>query len=171
MTRQSRARWTGQTAALLAVGGAVLIAGCGSSSSPGSSSGSARPTTTSPMPASTPASPAVTATASAAECKHINSLRGSLTDLTHLTLSANSATRIKTDLTNISAQLTALKNEPGTAAFAAEADQLNSALDQVKTAAQHASSDPSHVVSALSNLKAKSTAMVAQMKAACPASS
>jgi len=163
MSRQSRSRLTGAAAAL-AIGGAALIAGCSSSSSPGSASSSTAPATT--VPATT--SPSVTVTASAAACKHIDSLRSSLSNLTHLTLNASAATQIKTDLSNVASQLAALKNEPGASAFAAEASQLNAALDQVKSAAQHATSDPSHVVSALSNLKSKTTTMIAQMKAACP---
>ena len=165
MSRQSRGRPAGRTAAALALGGAALIAGCSSSGSPSSSSST---TTTPATSAPATASPSVTMTASAAACKHINSLRASLNDLTHLTLNASAAKQIKADLGNVSTQLAALKGEPGASAFAAEASQLNAALGQVKSAAQHATSDPSHVVSALSNLKSKTTTMVAQMKAACP---
>ncbi|HUJ06598.1 MAG TPA: hypothetical protein VLX31_10870 [Streptosporangiaceae bacterium] len=153
-------RGAGWKVAALAFGSAALIAACSSAST--SSSPSATPTSS--MPAAT--SPSV----SAAACKHVDSLRGSLTSLTHVQLNASSASQIRTDVTNINTQLTALKDEPG---FSAQASQLRSSVDQVTNAAKKMSSPPTSaqvqaVITALSQLKAKSSGMIAGMKAACP---
>lgn len=143
----------------LALGSAALVAACSSSSS--SSAPSATPTAT-----PTATSPTV----SAAACKHVDSLRGSLTSLTHVQLNASSATKIRTDVTNIQTQLTSLKSEP---AFSAQASQLKASVDQVTKAAQKMSSSPTAsqvqaVIAALAQLRAKSSAMIAGMRAACP---
>ena len=107
---------------------------------------------------------------SAATCKHVNSLRASLTSLTHVKLSASSAGQITTDLKNIQAQLAALKGTPG---FQAHAQQLNSSLNEVKKAAHGIGTSPSpgqvgSVISALSGLKAQSQSTMSELKTLCP---
>jgi len=149
--------------AALALGGAALVTACSTSTS--SSTPSAAPTTS---PAMT--SPSATTSVSAATCQHAKSLRASLDSLTHLSLSANSATKIRSDLTNVQAQLTALKGQPG---FATLDNQIKSSVDQVTKAANGMSSPPTGtqvqaVITALSGLKAKSSSAVAGLKAACP---
>ncbi len=153
-------RVAGWKVAALAFASATLIAACSSAST--SSSPSAAPTSSAP----TSMSPSV----SAAACKHVDSLRGSLTSLTHVQLNASSATQIRTDVTNINTQLSALKSDP---AISAQTSQLKASVDQVTKAAQKLSSSPTSaqvqgVITALSQLKAKSSGMIAGMKAACP---
>src|SRR6185437_1230056 len=118
--------------AVLSCSGAVLIAGC---SSPGPSGD-----TKAPKPAGTSAaskSPAgatsvpASASASAAACVHINSLRTSLTSLTHVKVSSASASTLTTDLANIESQLGALKGQD-LGAFSKQADQLMAHLDKIK---------------------------------------
>lgn len=110
--------------------------------------------------------------ANASTCKHVTSLRASLEDLTHLQLSANSAAKIRTDLTNVQTQLAALKSQGGSA-FSGQVSSLSTSLNQVEKAAQGLSSNPSaaqiqSVITALSGLKANSKATISQLKAMCP---
>ncbi len=165
MTTQSRGRSSGLRLALLAVGAAAAVAAC-SSSTTSSSSPSASPATTSPTASPTTGSP------SSATCQHVRSLRASLTSLTHLTLSANASSQIRNDVTNIETQLAALRGE-ASGAFATQLNQLNAAVSQVTTAAAKMGSPPTAaqtqaVITALSNLKARSASAIAAMNAACP---
>lgn len=166
MTKQSQARPAWWRVGVLAFAGAALIGACSSGSSTSSSS-SAAPSTTSPS-----TSPSTTTTASAATCKHVDSLRTSLESLTHVSLNANAAAQIRTDLTNIQTQLTALKGEAG-GALSTQLSELTASLNQVEKAAQGLSSNPSSaqvqaIITALSGLKAKSAATISEMNAACP---
>jgi TolA-binding protein len=163
------ARPATMTAAVLVAGCAVGLAACSSGTSTGSSSHTAAPRTTSPS-----ASPAHSgsAVASSKTCKHVSSLRASLESLTHLQLNAGSAGQIRTNLTKIQTQLTALKGQAG-GSLSLQVSQLSHSLNQVKTAASNLSSPPSasqvsKVVTALSNLKTQSKGTVAEMNAACP---
>jgi len=158
MDKQSRIR-----TAIVVAGCAAALAACSSGTSTSSSTHTAAPRTTSPT-----ASPASQAT-----CKHVNSLRASLETLTHLQLNASSAGQIRTNLTNIQSQLSALKSEGGTGAFSHQVNQLSNSLDQVERAAKGLGSPPSagqvsKVVTALSGLRAQSKSTVAAMRAACP---
>ncbi len=154
---------------MLTLGAAAAVAAC-SSSTTSSSSPSASPATTSPTTSPT-ASP-TTGSPSSATCQHVSSLRASLTSLTHLTLSANAASQIRKDVTNIETQLAALKGE-ASGAFATQLNQLNAAVSQVTAAAAKMGSPPTGaqtqaVITALSNLKTKSASAIAAMNAACP---
>jgi hypothetical protein len=155
------------TAPILVAGCAVGLAACSSGTSTSSSTHSAAPRTTSPA-----ASPSHSGSASHATCKHVSSLRASLETLTHLQLNAASATQIRTNLSNIQTQLSALKGQGG-GAFSHQVKQLSNSLDQVKKAAANLGSPPSggqvtKVVTALSGLRHQSRAALAQMNAACP---
>jgi len=95
-----------------------------------------------------------------------------LESLTHLQLNASSAGQIRTNLTNIQTQLTALKGQAG-GSLSHQVSQLSNSLNQVKKAASNLSSPPSagqvsKVVTALSHLKTQSKGTVAEMNAACP---
>lgn len=167
MTKQPQ-RWPVRLrSAILIVGSAALLAACTSGTSSGGSTGTATPSTTSAA-----ASPSMTATASAATCKHVASLNSSLENLTHLQLSANASAQIRKDVTNIQTQLAALKAEAG-GAFSTQVSQLSAAVNRVLTAAQGMTANPSAaqiqaITSALAGLKAQSKATVAQLKAICP---
>jgi len=106
-------------------------------------------------------------------CKHVNSLRTSLQDLNHLNMSASSASKIRADLTNIQAQLAALKGHAGSSALSTQLNQLSTSVDTVKKAANSLSTPPTTaqitaVVTALKQLKAQSRTALAAMNAACP---
>lgn len=155
------------TVAVLVAGCAVGLAACSSGTSTSSTTHSAAPRTTSPA-----MSPSSTATANQATCKHVNELRGSLETLTHLQLNASSAGALRTNLTKIQTQLSALKGQAG-GAFSSQVSQLSSSLDQVKSAAKNLGNPPSSgqitkIVTALSGLRTQSKATVATMNAACP---
>jgi hypothetical protein len=101
---------------------------------------------------------------------HINSLRTSVTDLTHIKVSATSAGQLTTDLTNIQSQLAALKGK-SLGAFSAQADQLMSALNGIKKDAGQLSTNPTAAAKALStdltSLKGKAGPMITEMKMVC----
>lgn len=189
MSNLPRGAAHGSLVAVAALSGAVLtsaalITACSSGTSSSnatptkvstganSATGSPIPRSTSPVthsPTSTPA-PTGTASVSAATCKHVNSLRTSLTSLTHVKLSASSAGQITTDLKNIQTQLAALKGTPG---FQAHAQQLNASLNQVKKAAHGIGTSPSpgqvgSVITALSGLKAQSRGTLSELDSLCP---
>jgi hypothetical protein len=172
MNKQSQVRMTLtiRSAGPAKMTAAILLAACGVGvAACSSSTHTAQPQTTTPA-----ASPANTgpATASQATCKHVNSLRGSLESLTHIPLSATSAGQIRTNLSNVQTQLTALRGHGG-AALSHQVSQLSSSLSDVKKAASNLSTPPSaaqvsNVVTALSGLKAQSRTAVAEMNAVCP---
>jgi uncharacterized phage infection (PIP) family protein YhgE len=162
--------------AVLGLGGAVLVAGCSTTSSSIRASVSSSP---SPRPSSSAkASPSSSAPASASPaaskkvpCKEINSLRTSLTSLTHTSISPTSAGTLTKDLKNIQTQLTALKGQAG-GAFSSQAQELTSSVDQIKTASRKLSSDPMGAIrqltTSLNSLKTKAKPVIAEMNAACP---
>ena|SRR5437773_4294344 len=169
MATQSQVRWHGpvQSAiAVLAVSAAAVLAACSSSGNGGANGGTSAPATPSPS------SHSQSAVASQATCKHVNKLRASLEDLTHLQLNASSAGKIRTDLTSIQAQLAALKTQGGHA-LTSQVNQLSTSLGKVKKAAGNVSTPPTAsqvtaIVTALSGLKTQSRAAASAMRTACP---
>jgi hypothetical protein len=106
-------------------------------------------------------------------CKHVDSLRTSLQDLSHLQLNPSSASKLRTDLTNIEKQLAALKSQGGNSALSGQVKQLSTSVDKVKKAANALSTPPTRaqataVVTSLTELKAQSKAALPAMDAACP---
>jgi hypothetical protein len=106
-------------------------------------------------------------------CKHVDSLRTSLQDLNHLQLNPSSASKLRTDLTNIEKQLAALKSQGGNSALSGQVKQLSTSVDKVKKAANALSTPPTKaqataVVTSLTELKAQSKAALPAMNAACP---
>jgi peptidoglycan hydrolase CwlO-like protein len=167
MTRDSVTRFFGRKVlgrramlafGLIGAGGAVLIAGCSTTST----SSATKSPTASPSP-----SPSTLAKTT---CVHINSLRGSLTHLTTIKVSQSSASQLTADLTNIEKQLTALKGED-LGAFSGQAAQLTSALNQIKKSFAQVSKDPTAAYTELgkeiTTLKSRSGPMIAQMKTVC----
>jgi hypothetical protein len=155
-------------AAILVAGGIALLGACSSGGS--NSGGTASPATTSPMTHS--ASPSTTVSVSAATCKHVSSLRTSLENLTHLSLSASASAQIRKDLTNIQTQLGEIRAS-GNGAFSAQVNSLSMSLDQVEKASKNLSSPPTgpqvqKIISALGALKSNSKTTVAAMSSACP---
>jgi hypothetical protein len=183
------------TAAVLIAGAAVTLAACSSGTSSSAKKAAAPHTTASPTKhsgshktgshisspgthaastghAASPGTAASPARASKSECKHVASLRTSLQDLNHLTLNASSASKIRTDLTNIQTQLAALKGHGGSA-MSSELTALSASVDKVRTAAHGLSTPPTAaqvkaITTALSQLKTQSKSALAAMNAACP---
>ena len=166
MVTQSQTAKPVRMAAVTVIAGVMAIAAaCSSGTSTSSSSRTPAPRTASAAHSGSQA-------ANQSTCKHVGSVRTSLGNLTHLQLSASSAGKIRTDLTNIQTQLAMLKGQGGSA-LSSTVNQLSGSLKQVETAAQGLSSPPSAaqitaVISALSALKAQSGATIAAMRAACP---
>jgi hypothetical protein len=186
-------------AAVLIAGAALTLPACSSGASSNSASKAAAPHTsataasasmhpgshmtspgthmTSPgahmtSPGTHAASPATTQTASTSACKHVASLRTSLQDLSHRTLNASSSSKLKTDLTNIQTQVAAIKSHGG-GAFSSQLNQLNTAVDNLKSAAHGMSTPPTKaqvtaISTALFQLKTLSKSAIATMNAACP---
>jgi len=159
----------------------TIVAACSSGTGTASSSGSAVPRTTSasaqsgsPMSNQSPPthSGSGSPVANKSTCKHVNSARTSLESLAHLQLNGSSAGKIRTNLTNVQKQLTALKGKTS-GALASQIDALSASFKQVEKAALGLHSSPSAaqittIVSALHAVKAQSKATIAAMHAACP---
>ncbi len=143
---------------LAGASGALLIAGCSTTST----SSATKSPTASPSP-----SPSAL---SKTTCLHINSLRGSLTHLTTTKVSQSSASQLTADLTNIEKELTALKGED-LGAFSGQATRLMSALDQIKKSYAQVSKDPTaaykEIGKEITTLKSNSGPMIAEMKTVC----
>jgi hypothetical protein len=101
---------------LASLGGAVVLAACGSvaASAPPS------PTQSAPTPSTAPAAD------SAIPCKQITALRASLTGLAQMTGHTVSVGRLAGTLTRAEAELAALKGQAG--AFSGQANQLSAEL-------------------------------------------
>jgi hypothetical protein len=154
-------------AAVAVIAGVMAVAAaCSSGTSPSSSGGTPSRTSSPPPHTGSP-------TANTSACKHVDSVRKSLQDLTHLQLSASAATKIRTDLSNIQAQLAVLKSEGVGPPLSNSLNQLSASLKQVEKAAKGLSAPPSAseitaVVSALSALRTQSGSTIAAMRSACP---
>ena len=106
-------------------------------------------------------------------CKHVHELQMSLQNLNHLNLTVGSASKIKTDLTNIQTHVIAIKSQGGNSALTAQMSQLSASVEKVRAAAHGLATPPttaqvSGIVTALTQLKAQSRAAAATMNAACP---
>jgi len=108
----------------------------------------------------------------AATCVHINSLRTSLTSLTHVSVSSASAGKLATDLADIQTHLNALKGQD-LGAFSPQEKQLRAALDKIKKDAAGLSTDPNKAAKMLNadldSLKHKAGPMIVQMRMICHA--
>jgi hypothetical protein len=167
MITQSQTAKPVRVAAVAVIAGVMAIAAACSSGPSANSSGGTASRTASPPPHT--GSPS----ANKSTCKHVDSVRTSLEDLTHLQLNASSATKIRTDLSNIQAQLAMLKSEGVGPPLSSSLNQLSASLKQVEKAAKGLSAPPSAseisaVVSALSALKTQSGVTIAAMRSACP---
>lgn len=104
---------------------------------------------------------------------HITSLRGSLTSLTHIKVSASSAGQLTGDLTNINRQLDALKGQH-LGEFSSSATELRTSMNQIQKSASQLSTNPTtatkNLSTQLTHLKSRATPIIAQMKTVCPSS-
>jgi hypothetical protein len=179
MTNESIIRPSPQTApgrrvkatALLAIGGALLIAGCSSSStatgslnakqSPSKPAGAAMSHSPSPSPAASQKVP----------CKEADQLRTSLTSLQHTKMSASSAGTLSTDLKNVQTDVAALKSK-ATGPFASDLNALSASVANIKKAAAGLSTNPTaamkSLVTDISNLKTQAAPVITEINASCP---
>jgi hypothetical protein len=90
--------------------------------------------------------------------------------LTHITVSATSASELGKDLANIQSQLSALKGQ-NLGAFSTQAKELTSELNKIKTDAAEMSSNPTKAAKSLSadltTVKTKAGPMIVEMKKVC----
>ena|ERR1700761_6214217 len=155
-----RARRALLTAGIVGAGGAMLVAGCST-------------TTTTSIKTPTVSPSASMSGVSQAACVHIKSLRTSLTHLTTVKVSSGSAGQLTSDLTNIQKQLTALKGQD-LGSFSGQATQLNSSLTQIKKSSAQLSTHPTSAAKSLSKeltgLKSTAGPVIAQSKTVCKGS-
>jgi len=106
----------------------------------------------------------------AAVCVHINALRTSLTNLTHIRVTATTASQLTTDLGNIQSHLTAIKGQ-NLGAFSHQADVLTAELNKIRADSAKLSSSPTTAATALTKdlatLKTKAGPMIVEMKKVC----
>jgi len=124
----------GGLASAVVMSSLLLVAGC--SSGYGSGGGSASPAT----PASSSAMPP--ATASAAVCHDVDALRTSLGELKNLTFGPNALSKLKTDLTGVKQNLSALHATAGTA-WRTQINALTAALSKLGKTLGSLNSQPS----------------------------
>lgn len=166
ITRSGWLRWPAGRAYLavvaLSCSGAALIAACSSSTATSANK--------SPKPAAASASASMSGMPKAATCVHINSIRTSLTSLTHVKVSSTSASQLTTDLANIQTHLSALKGQD-VGAFTPAAKELTAELDEIKKDAAGLSASPSKAATALNadltSLKRKAGPMIVEMRMIC----
>jgi hypothetical protein len=123
-------------------------------------------------PAAAAGSKAAGGSSSAIPCAQISGLRSTLTDLSHQQVSPTSVGRIAADLGMAEQQLAALKSQ-GTGPFAAQANQLTTALNSIKSDAAALASDPSpgnltRLTGAVTSFKSTAQPVIKEMQAACP---
>jgi hypothetical protein len=144
------------TAALLCAG-TVLVGACSSSGSPTASAvsaGTGSPTGQAKV-----------------NCANVDSLRGSLESLSHTSVSPSSASTLTKDLTNVQKQLAALKTQGG-GRFSGMTSDLGASVNQIAKAAGELTTNPAAAVkdltTALTGLKGKIPAAIAELDKACP---
>jgi hypothetical protein len=136
------------------------------------SSGSSASSSASAPAAAAPGSRAAAGSSSAIPCAQIKALRSTLTDLSHQQVSPTSAGRIAADLGQAEQELAALKSQ-GTGPFAAQANQLTTALNSIKSDATALANDPSpgnltKLTGAVNSFKSTAQPLIKEMQAACP---
>lgn len=153
----------------LTCSGAALIAGCSSSSTSNASGAGKAHKAAAPVASQSP-SGAASGMPKAAVCVHINALRTSLTSLTHIKVTATTASQLTTDLGNIQSHLTAIKGQ-NLGAFSHQADILTAELNKIKADSAKLSSSPTTAATALTKdlatLKTKAGPMIVEMKKVC----
>ncbi len=167
-TRLRSARPGTWAVVVLGVTGALLVAGCGTSSTSSSPKPPANPSSSSSLPSSRSASPAESVKVN---CKDINKLRASLTSLTTTRIGPSSAGTLTRDLTNIESELKTLKGQAG-GAFAGQANSLMASINQIKKASAMLGTNPvgavKQLTTSLIGLKAKARPVLAEMQTLCP---
>jgi hypothetical protein len=138
----------------------LLLAACGSSTSPPASSPSPSPTSAAAAPAPSPTS---------AVCQAADGLRASVDALTHVKIGKGTVDEVKSDLANVEAKFTALTAEMR-GEFKAQTNAVRSALDALKTAISDLTAHPSTstVAAAAAALGGVTTAVSSLLAALAP---
>ena len=151
---------------VLVAAAALLGAGC---SSGGSSAGSTPSGGSSA--ASTPS-----ASPSSAVCSDVAALRSSMAQVGHLSATGNALGKLKTDLTQVRADVARLRTDAG-AEWTAQIDELNSALVKLQMTLKNIGSQPSATAAAkavstqLAVVTTKAGDLLHKASAGCPAAS
>ncbi len=160
MTKDSLTR----SVAILGVGGALLVAGCSTTTTSSPGAPASKTKTTAP---STPKS------TSSAEipCAQVKKLRTSLTDLTKTGINPTSASKLTTELKDIQTELASLKNQAH-GMFATQVGDLKTTITKISTDAKGLSSNPGTAIqkltSDLSKLRSTAAPVITEINAACP---
>jgi hypothetical protein len=143
----------------------LLAAGC--SSGGGSAAGSPSPSASSPSASSA---------ASATVCPKVAALRSSLSELAHISFSSNALTKLKTDLSHVRDNLTALHETAGTE-WSAQITALQDALNKLGKTLSSLNSQSSATAAAkavstdLAAVTAAGSNLLAAASVRCPAAS
>jgi len=147
------------SAAAVALGAGLLAVACSSGSAPSSS--------TSPT-----GTPSASPTATTLVCQDAADLRTSLHNLTHSNVSAGGVSAIKSNLTQVHTDLTALITH-AKGEWQTQTSALTAALDKLKTAVSDLSSSPSAttvtgVATALREVAAAGGSLLTAVSTRCP---
>jgi hypothetical protein len=151
---------------VLVAAATLLAAGCSS----GGSSAVSTPSGGSSA-ASTPS-----ASSSSAVCSDVAALRSSMAQIGHLSATGNSLGKLKTDLTQVRADVARLRTDAG-AEWKAQLDELNSALVKLQMTLKNIGSQPSATAAAkavstqLAVVTTKASDLLHKASAGCPAAS
>jgi hypothetical protein len=126
----------------------LLTAGCSSGAGSGASP--------SPTAATSSAAPTVSSAASATVCPKVQALRASLAELTHISFGPNALNKLKTDFSQVKADLTALHETAGTE-WSSQLTALQDALSKLGKTLSNLGSQPNATAAA----KAVSTDLAA----------
>jgi hypothetical protein len=154
--------------AAVAAGLALLAAaGCGSGSSTSSASA--------PTASAAASSPAASPTATSVLCTDAAALRTSLGNLTHLNVGAGTVNQIKTNLTDVQANLTTFVND-AKGEWQAQTSALKSATDKLDAALKNLKAHPgvsalAGVTTALGDVNTAAQSLLAAVNTHCLAAS
>lgn len=151
------------TMAVLSLGTVAVVAGCGSSVMTGPGGTSA--------PATSASGTSASASVSGVPCAQITALRSTLTDLSNTPVGISSAGRLATDLAKAEQELNALQSQAGP--FAAQANQLSTALNAIKTSAAALAKSPTptnltNLTNSVNSFKSTADPAIKEMQTACP---
>ena len=131
----------------------LLVAGCSSGYGSGASPS---PTASSPSAVTSSAAPVASSAASATVCPKVQALRSSLAELTHLSFGPNALNKLKTDFSQVKADLAALHDTAGTE-WSSQITALQNALSKLGKTLSNLGSQPNATAAA----KAVSTDLAA----------
>jgi hypothetical protein len=109
-------------------------------------------------------------------CTDVAALRSSMAQVGHLSATGNALGKLKTDLTQVGADVSRLRTDAG-AQWKAQIDELNAALVKLQMTLKNIGSQPSATAAAkavstqLAAVTAKASELLHKASAGCPAAS